>query len=295
MVTRTSRRRFTFEAFLRHRSWLREADERYVVAGHAYLSGLGVAVAMASGARSACIAYGRELTPRRPLLRLSLAPLAMVTRVLAISTHTARLVRRAGARPSSIRIVQPALRSPWLAVDACGRDAGRGLRLATLTRLSDGYKNIELLLRLTAVLHPIGVIEQLTVIGSGPRRELLRTKAAELGVAQAVAFPGRVPDLEVIDVLSNSHVGVFASRDSLAERGFEGFGLVIHELAAGGLPVLVGSAAGAVDSAAHSWATLLDPDDLWAWVEAVETLYGDEAGRRGLRSRRSELGTVDRR
>jgi phosphatidylinositol alpha-1,6-mannosyltransferase len=65
----------------------------------------------------------------------------------------------------------------------------------------------------------------------------------------------------------------------MAEGGFEGFGLAVHELAAAGLPVLVGAAAGAKEASHDPWARQLDPDDLWAWVEAVEELYANEEQR----------------
>jgi glycosyltransferase involved in cell wall biosynthesis len=151
------------------------------------------------------------------------------------------------------------------------------LRLVTLSRLSEGYKNLELLLRLVAVLRPLGVVDRLTIVGGGPRQRALQEKAAALGVDDVVDLPGHLADEEIGSLLGACDVGLFASRDSIAEHGFEGFGLVVHELAAAGLPVLVGAAAGALDAAVSPWARLLDPDDLWSWVEAVEELHANEA------------------
>lgn len=259
--------------------WSREADESFVVAGHPYLSGLAVAAAAVSQARSGCAAYGRELVPRAAKHRLALAPLAAIESVVAISDHSAGLAVRAGARRSRVSVVRPRLRAPWLASAAPHRSPTRGLRLVTLSRLSEGYKNLELLLRLVAVLRPLGVVDRLTIIGGGPRRRALEEKAAALGVSDAVDFAGHLADEEIGRLLSNCDVGLFASRDSIAERGFEGFGLVVHEMAAAGLPVLVGAAAGAFDAAVAPWARLLDPDDLWCWVKAIEELHADEAAR----------------
>jgi glycosyltransferase involved in cell wall biosynthesis len=142
--------------------------------------------------------------------------------------------------------------------------------------LSEGYKNLEVLIRLSAVLHPRGVVERLTIVGGGPRLVALRHKVAALGLTAVVDLPGYLPENEVRDLLVTCHVGLFASRNSLAEGGFEGFGLAVHELAAIGLPVLVGAAGGAVEAAHDPWAWKLDPDDLWAWVQAVEELYAHE-------------------
>lgn len=259
--------------------WCRQADKRVVVAGHPYLAGLAVAAAGVIGATSGCAAYGRELVPHDPKHRLALAPLAAIGSVVAISDHSASLAVRAGARRSRVSVVRPRLRPAWLASAAPHRPPARGLRLVTLSRLSEGYKNLELLLRLVAVLHPLGVVDRLTIIGGGPRRRALQEKAAALGVGDVVDLAGHLPDDEIGRLLSDCDVGVFASRDSIAERGFEGFGLVVHELAAAGLPVLVGAAAGAIDAAVAPWARLLDPDDLWCWVHAIDELHGDEAAR----------------
>jgi alpha-1,6-mannosyltransferase len=182
------------------------------------------------------------------------------------------------------------------AIEVKARAPGAGLRLVTVTRLVEGYKNLELLFRAVSVLADSGTVCRLTVIGDGPRRPALEQKARLLGVGRLVEFAGRVQDSEMERLLCESHLGLFPSRDSLAEGGFEGFGLVVHELASAGLPVLVGRAAGAVDAADPAWAILLDPDDLRSWVRAVENIAADEPGR--LRMARSALAwaqTVDHR
>lgn len=278
-VSRASLRSMLLVAARDGGRWCRQADERVVVAGHPYLSGLAVAAAGATRARSGCAAFGRELVPRGAKHRLALAPLAAIGSVVAISDHSAALAVRAGARHSRVSVVRPRLRPPWLASAAPRRPPASGLRLVTLGRLSEGYKNLELLLRLVAVLRPLGVVDRLTIIGDGPRRRSLQERAVALGVGDIVDLAGHLADEEIGRLLGNCDVGLFASRDSVAERGFEGFGLVVHELAAAGLPVLVGAAAGAVDAAVAPWARLLDPNDLWCWVEAIEELYADEAAR----------------
>jgi glycosyltransferase involved in cell wall biosynthesis len=280
-VSRTSLRSMLLVA-AKEAQWCRQAEERVVVAGHPYLSGLAVAAASVMRARSGCAVYGQELVPRDARHRLALAPLAAIGSVVAISDHSASLAVHAGARRSRMSVVRPRLRPPWLASAAPHRPPARGLRLVTLSRLSEGYKNLELLLRLVAVLRTMGVVDRLTIIGGGPRQRVLQEKAIALGVDDVVDLAGHLPDEEIGRRLGDCDVGLFASRDSIAERGFEGFGLVVHELAAAGLPVLVGAAAGAFDAAVAPWGRLLDPDDLWCWVEAVEELYADESARLGM-------------
>lgn len=111
-VVRTNMRTMPMAAVSRGRPWLRKADKRVVVAGHPYLSGLAIAMAKASGARSASIAYGLELVPRRLRYRLAVAPLLGVDVVVSISDHTAKLLRKAGVRRSRTTVVRPCLRPP---------------------------------------------------------------------------------------------------------------------------------------------------------------------------------------
>ncbi len=144
--------------------------------------------------------------------------------------------------------------------------------MVTVTRLAEGYKNLEVVLRAVAVLVADGTVEHLTIVGDGPRRAALQTRIDQLGLGHRVTLAGRLDDDEMSDVLAASDVGVFASRNSPAEGGFEGFGIVIHELAAAGLPVVVANAAGATDAAHPEWANLVEPDDVRAWVEAIDGL-----------------------
>ncbi|CAB4887298.1 unannotated protein [freshwater metagenome] len=280
-LRRTTPIRFTGDLIAGVR-WLRQADRRIVVAGHPYVTAAAVAAAVPARASSAALAYGGEMTARSWKPRLALRAMRSADAVIAISQHCAELVEQLGVRRDRIRIVTPRLTPPWLAETVSHRGPADGLRLVAITRLNEGYKNLELLIRLCAVLKPLGVIDELTIIGDGPRLEALRDKALQLGVGDTARLPGFVPDSALADVLARAHVGLFPSRDSVAEQGVEGFGLAIHELAAAGLPVLVGRAGGAVDAAIEPWARLLDPDDLWSWVSAIEDLYSREDMRREL-------------
>jgi len=260
--------------------WLRSAEERLVVCGHAYALPPALAAGRLASAPVGTIAYGMELVPRRARHRAVLATLRLSNQVVAISTHTGQVVRALGVKAEQTRVVNPVLK-PLFQRDGgqLGRAAGDGLRLVAVTRLAEGYKNLELLLRMVSVLAGTGVVSRLTIIGDGPRKGALEEKAAGLGIENLVYFAGHVDDAEMSKLLSEADVGVFPSRDSLAEGAFEGFGLVVQEMASAGLPVLVGRAAGALDAAEPSWSVLLDPDDLRAWTQAVESLTRDEPTR----------------
>ena len=270
-------------AMVRAARWLRAGDDRLVVSGHPYLGAAAVVMARAANAPLGSLAYGMELVPRRPAHHAALRALRHSDRVVAISRHTAGCVRRLGVADDRLRIVAPRFRPSWAGMfPPRGRRAGAGLRVVALTRLNEGYKNVELLLHLARVLGPSGVVERTTVVGGGPRLDTLRERADAFGVRDRFEFTGHVDDDRLGALLGTADLGVFTSRDSLAERGFEGFGLAVVELAAAGMPVLVADAAGATDAAESEWSVLLDPDDLRAWVRAVETLAADEPRRRAM-------------
>lgn len=93
-------------------------------------------------------------------------------------------------------------------------------------------KRVDLLLRAVALLARTRQGVLLTVFGDGPHRETLERLAAELGIADRVAFRGHVAaSEEVWESLGRARIAVQPS-----ER--EGFGLFPLEAMAAGLPVV---------------------------------------------------------
>lgn len=70
-----------------------------------------------------------------------------------------------------------------------------------------------------------------TVVGDGPLRDELRTRATQLGLAEQVTFVGEVPHEEVFDYLQKANVFVLPSY-------VEAFGIAYIEAMACGLPVI---------------------------------------------------------
>ena len=172
-------------------------------------------------------------------------------------------------------VVHPLFGSPWARPEPPPRRAeGAGLRLVTVSRLADVHKNIEVGIRAVSVLAATGAVARYTIVGDGPQRPALEQLAIALGVGHLVEFLGPLDDGAVTEVLARCHVGLFPSRR--VDNFFEGFGMVVHELAGAGLPVLVGASGGTPDACPGEWSVLLDPDDLGAWVDRIERLAGDE-------------------
>lgn len=102
------------------------------------------------------------------------------------------------------------------------------------------------------------------IVGDGPDRERLEAKARETGVADRVIFTGRIPEDCKIDVLSSADVYAMPSRG-------EGFGFVILEALACGVPVVASISDGtreAIRDGSLGW--LADPDDENSIINAIE-------------------------
>jgi len=106
-----------------------------------------------------------------------------------------------------------------------------GKRVMVFTGRLVPHKGVDVILQALAEL-PKDVV--LVVIGAGPRLPSLVGLARRLGVEDRVRFCPAVSDEELPFFLALGHVFVFPSQNRL-----EGFGLVVAEAMAAGLPVVV--------------------------------------------------------
>jgi glycosyltransferase involved in cell wall biosynthesis len=122
-------------------------------------------------------------------------------------------------------------------------------------------------------------------VGDGELRERLETRAAELGVAGSVLFPGLLADTSEIYPLFD--VLVVPSLN-------EGMGRVIVEAMAGGTAVIATDVGGIPELVQHGRTGLLiPPKDPSAIARAVEQLLSDEPLRRALVGRAEEFINPD--
>lgn len=274
----------------RLRRWIADADDRLIVSGHVYLGWVAHLVGLVTRTQVSTLCYGRELVPARLHQRLALTSLRHDHRVITISSHSEHLLHQLGI---------PAARTGWVGCEltppapVMARPASQrtsGARLVAITRLAEGYKNLEVIMRAATTLAADGTVDRLTIIGDGPRRESLEARVQQLDAAETIVFAGRLDDEEMAAVLADADIGLFPSRDSIAEGGFEGFGIVVQELATAGLPVIVGDAAGATDAARAEWSTLVDPDDLHAWIVAIDQLVREPSRRAEMADAAGDFG-----
>jgi glycosyltransferase involved in cell wall biosynthesis len=136
---------------------------------------------------------------------------------------------RSGLEPADLRRAE---RTPVRSGD--GRP-----RLGTTTRLV-AVKDIDLLLDVASRVRGTHPDVELVIMGDGPERDRLETRAAELGLRDTVVFTGRVGD--VTERLGRLDVFLITS---VYEGGVS---MSVLEAMAAGLPVVV-TAAGGVEEA----------------------------------------------
>jgi len=101
------------------------------------------------------------------------------------------------------------------------------------------------------------------VVGDGDDRQRLEELAQAIGVGHSIKFAGQVSHHELPDYFRLADVFVMPSTG-------EGFGIVLLEAAASGLPVIGGNRDGSVDALAEgAIGTLVDPDDAPQLVGAI--------------------------
>ncbi len=102
------------------------------------------------------------------------------------------------------------------------------------------------------------------IVGEGGDRSRLEAMAQAAGIADRVVFAGAVSDPELPDYYRTADVFVMPSVQ-------EGFGIVLLEAAASGLPVVAGNIDGSLDAlAGGTLGLLVDPYDRSALVRAID-------------------------
>ena len=258
-----------------------------VVACHPHLAPVARACAAVAGRPYAVWCHGEEVwRPLRPAVR---AALVAADAVFAPSRFTAGQVERwAGLREGSVRVIPHCL-PPDFPTDG-QRKPTPSARVLAVARLvfEHAYKGIDTLLSAwPAVLAQVPEAE-LVVVGEGPDRARLDEMARSLGLDGRVRFLGAVSDEHLARCYAEAAVFALPSRCRVGPRAEgEGFGLVLLEAAAMGLPVVAGRS-GAVPEVVRDGETglLVDPEDPRAVAEAVVRLLAD----RDLARRMGETG-----
>lgn len=221
--------------------------------------------------------------------RLRRAALKNANLVLPVSRYTADAVQKMdGIQPSRVKVVYNAIpdsfarlllaeESPATSVTAPEKKRPLLLSVCTLVKGNE-FKGVDTVLQvLPKILKTLPRL-QYVVVGEGEIRAKLQSIAAQLGVAENVAFGGEVTDAELADFYRRCDVFVLPSRgqELRGEIGGEGFGRVYVEAALAGKPVIGSRCGGASEAVLHGKTGLLvNPVSTDEVAEAVLAILGN--------------------
>ncbi|HEY2542631.1 MAG TPA: glycosyltransferase family 4 protein [Gaiellaceae bacterium] len=213
----------------------------------------------------------------------------LADRVITISDSLRRFtIERVGVPAAKVETIHYGLDeppAPWGAnpPDDVSANARIVLSVSRLTQ----QKGIDVAVRALPSL-PGDVV--LVVLGEGPERAALEGLARELGVAERVVLPGRVPD--VAAWLRRATVYAQPAR-------WEGFGLAVLEAMVCGLPVVATSVSSLPELVANGdTGVLVPPDDPDAFARGLARAFAEPqlgpAGRERARREFSVARMADR-
>jgi glycosyltransferase involved in cell wall biosynthesis len=135
---------------------------------------------------------------------------------------------------------------------------------ALVTGTVEARKNLRVL------VDALPAVPALRVVSVGPftpYADLIRARAAELGVADRIELRGYVTRAELDDLYARATCALVPSR-------YEGFGYALAEALCAGLPAIAGRSSSLVEVAGGD-APLVDPDDIAGWTGAIAALIAD--------------------
>lgn len=173
---------------------------------------------------------------------------------------------------------------PAYAVSGSGHclPSANGKRVLYVGRLVP-QKGLEDWLTIAAQVHRARSDVCFDIVGDGPQAKSLQQQADRLGLGDVVRFWGYVPNAALVDRYRSANVFLLTSH-------YEGFGRVVVEALAHGVPVVAPKIAGVediVESGSNGF--LHDAGDVSAMAESVLRLIGDEP----LTRRMGSLGSAD--
>jgi colanic acid/amylovoran biosynthesis glycosyltransferase len=190
---------------------------------------------------------------------------------IANSGYTRQRLHAFGFDPQRIRIMPVSLDTRFFQRQASRPD--KPFHLLTVGRLVE-FKGIEFSLRALALLwHRDGINFLYSIVGTGPLEAELQSLASELGIQSQVRMLGGRTQVEVRELMEQSHVflltGVRASDGRVENQG-----LVIQEAQAMELPVIVSDMGGAPEGMLDGETGLLVPErDVDAIALSIRQLY----------------------
>lgn len=242
-----------------------------------------------------------QLAPGRDVQSEIRLGLSRCRRVIAVSRHTAGLVRQRGIA-AEVRVILNSCDLQTFHPVALDREAflrargvpPEGLVLLTVARLAERKGHAVVAEALAGLDRPFHWV----VVGEGEHARQVRRRIKALGLRPRVSFLSRLSQEELLGLYNACDVFVLAPVEVRRQRtsDSEGFGVAFHEAGACGRPVLASDVSGCREAVLHERTGLLvPPGDAAALRASLERLADEpelrrELGRAGLEHARAQGG-----
>ena len=269
---------FYLTAFFQALSMVRRYD--IVLLGDGVLAPLGVILKQLSGKPVCCIIHGLDITYRNSLYQRVWVNWALnrLDRLFAVGNETIRQAATRGVDTSRCDFIPNGVILPAKARDEQRVSGETGFQLLTLGRLVP-RKGVAWFIREVMPLLPEDI--HYRVAGDGPDKENISLARDELRRPERVALLGPVSEEEKQRLLYSADL--FLQPNIPVENDIEGFGLVVLEAAAVGLPVLASRLEGLQDAICEGENGLLvEARDAQGFRDAIMTLHAEPEKRREL-------------
>jgi len=272
--------------------WLRRERGILLLGQMHWSTPVAAATHALTGAPLVVFLFGEELSKlgrrRTAAARLHRAvarrTLQRATAIIAISEFTRDVALGYGADAGAITLISPGVDAQRFSPSPGKTAPFDAPRLLTVARLIE-RKGIDTALRAFARIRERLPAATYEIVGDGPDRGRLEALARSLGIADRVRFLGRLSDDDLPDAYRRADVFVLPNRE-LPNADTEGFGMVLLEAGASGVPAVAGAAGGTGSAIVHGETGLLlddpSPDNV---AGAISRLLSTPEAWRAMRER----------
>lgn len=245
--------------------------------GHVLLGTIGLACKALFNTPYVVFTYGSELSRERHRWARGVV-LRHASRVITLSQASRELVLGYRVDPSRLIIIHPPVDTTRFAPRSRAASRTRqGLAqsrpvLLTVCRLdaTARHKGVDTALRAVSLLRSAMPDVLYLIVGDGNDAGRLKHLSGQLGLEENVRFFGRASDEQLPDIYAAADLFLLPNRRESTGAGFsvEGFGIVLMEAAASGLPVIASRHGGATDAVVDGASGIL-LDDITAQTVAA--------------------------
>jgi phosphatidyl-myo-inositol dimannoside synthase len=255
-----------------------------VICGHLYLLPAAWLLARLRGARFALIIHGLEAwaRSRKPLVNFLARFVDAFISVSRLSaerfSHWSKVpMARAFILPNCVDLdrFQPEPRDTAL-IERYGLKSSKVILTVGRLAAQERYKGFDEVIEIMPQLVKQFSTLKYLIVGDGPDRARLEAKARTLGVSQHVVFAGYISEIDKVAHYNLADAYVMPSSG-------EGFGIVLIEAAACGIPVVGSKSDGSREALLDGQlGRLIDPRNLHELIQAVTTVLQAGVSRRRI-------------